>query len=51
MSLLTLALILLIIAAFTGGGFLGDGAYRGPGFGLGGVLVVVLIVLLVSGRL
>ena len=51
MSLLTLLLLILIIAAFTGGGFLGDGAYRGPGFGLRGVLVVVLIVLLVSGRL
>ena len=51
MSLITLLLILLITAAFTGGGFLGDGAYRGPGFGLGGALVVVLIVLLVSGRL
>ena len=51
MSLLTLLLILLIIAAFTGGGFLGDGAYRGPGFGLGGVLVVVLIICLVTGRL
>ena len=34
-----------------GGGFLGGGAYRGPGFGLGGILLIVLIVLLVTGRL
>ncbi len=51
MSLVTILLILLIIAAFSGGGFLGDGAYRGPGFGLGGVLIVVLIVLLLTGRI
>lgn len=51
MSLVTLVLLLLIIAAFTGGGFLGDGAYRGPGFGLGGVLIIVLIICLVAGRL
>ncbi len=51
MSLVTLLLIILIVLAFTGGGFLGNGAYRGPGFGLGGVLLIVLIVLLATGRL
>src|ERR1700712_931907 len=51
MSLVTILLIILIILAFGGGGFLGGGAYRGPGFGLGGILLLVLIVLLVTGRL
>jgi len=51
MSLVTILLIILIILAFGGGGFLGGGAYRGPGFGLGGILLIVLIVLLVTGRL
>ncbi|TXN40068.1 DUF3309 domain-containing protein [Methylobacterium sp. WL7] len=51
MSLVTILLIILILAAFGGGGFIGNGAYRGPGFSIAGLLVVVLIVLLVSGRL
>lgn len=50
MSPVTLLLIILIIAALGGGTFLNGGAYRGPGFGLGGVLLVVLIVVLVTGR-
>ena len=50
MSLVTILLIILIILAFGGGGFLGGGAYRGPGFGLGGILLIVLIVLLATGR-
>ena len=49
--MLTIILIILIILAFGGGGFLGGGAYRGPGFGLGGALGIVLIVLLLTGRL
>lgn len=51
MSLVTILLVILIIIAFGGGGFLGDGAYRGPGFGLGGVLLIILVVCLVTGRL
>ena len=51
MSLLTIVLIILIILAFGGGGFIGDGAYRGPGFGLGGILIIVLAILLITGRL
>lgn len=51
MSLVTILLIILILAAFGGGGFLGGGAYRGPGFGLGGVLLIVLVVLLATGRI
>ena len=45
-------LILLIVLALL---FLGGGIYhepfRGPGIGIGTVLIIVLIVLLVSGRL
>jgi hypothetical protein len=50
-NLWTIVLIILILAAFGGGGFLGEGAYRGPGFGLGGVLLLVLLVLAITGRL
>ncbi len=51
MSVTTILLILLILVAFGGGGFLGGGAYRGPGFGLGGILLIILIILLVTGRI
>lgn len=50
MSLVTVLLIVLIILAFGGGGFIGNGAYRGPGFSIAGLLVVVLVVLLLTGR-
>ena len=50
MSLVTIILILLILGAF-GGGFYGGPTYRTGGFGLGGILIIVLIVLLVTGRL
>lgn len=50
MSVWTLILILLIIALLSGGPILG-GAYLGPGLGLGGLLIVILIVLLLTGRL
>ena len=49
--MLTILLVILIILAFGGGGFLGGGAYRGPGFGLGGILIIVLIGLLLTGRI
>ena len=50
MSLIVLLIILIVL--FGGGGnFLGGGAYRGYGFGLSGILIVVLIVLLLTGRL
>jgi hypothetical protein len=42
-------LVLLILLAFGGGHFYNEGAYRGQGFGLGGLLFIVLIVLLVMG--
>lgn len=49
--LLTVLLVLLILALFGGGTFYDGGVYRNQGFGIGGVLVVILIVLLVMGRL
>ena len=51
MSIVTILLIVLIVLAIGGGGFLGGGAYRGPGLGLGGILIIILIVLLATGRL
>ncbi|GEP09652.1 hypothetical protein MGN01_14970 [Methylobacterium gnaphalii] len=50
-SMVTIILIILILLLFGGGNFLGGGAYRGPGFGLGGILLIVLIVLLLTGRI
>jgi hypothetical protein len=49
MSLLVLLIILVLL--FGGGGhFYNEGVYRGYGFGIGGVLLVILIVLLITGR-
>ena len=44
-------LILLILLLFGGGNFYGGGRFRGPGFGLGGLLLIILIVLLVTHRI
>jgi hypothetical protein len=44
-------LIILILLFGLGGNFYNGGAYRGPGFGLGGLLLIVLVVLLLTGRL
>ena len=46
-----LLLIVLILLFGLGGNFFNGGAWREPGFGLGGLLLIVLIVLLVTGRL
>jgi len=51
MTLPTPPLITPILAVPGGGNFLGGGAYRGQSFGLGGILIIILIVLLVTGRL
>lgn len=39
-------LIVLILIFGLGGNFYNGGSYRGPGFGIGGILLVVLILLL-----
>jgi hypothetical protein len=51
MSLGMIALIVLIVLLCGGGHFYDGGVYRPWGFGLGGLLLLVLIVLAVSGRL
>ena len=48
--LVTILIILLILGCFGGASF-GGPAYYSSGFGLGGVLILILIVLLVTGRL
>lgn len=48
MDPLTIILIVLLIAVLVGAFGIGGGAYRGPGIGLGGILLIVIIVLLVT---
>ncbi len=49
---MTLLIIMVLILLFAGGGnFYNDGAYRGYGFGLGGLLLIVLLVLFVTGNI
>ena len=48
MDLLTLLLIVLIVLLVTGGVGYGGGVYRGPGIGLGGILLIVLLILLLT---
>jgi hypothetical protein len=43
-----LILIILILFFGIGGHFYNDGAYRGPGFGIGGILLIVLILFLLG---
>lgn len=49
--MLTVLLLVLLFAALAGGVGYRGGAYRNQGFGLGGVLLLVLLVLLLTGRL
>lgn len=49
--MITILLIVLIVLALFGGLGYGDGAYRGPGIGLAGILLIVLLVLLLTGAL
>jgi hypothetical protein len=44
--LLLILLIILIVLAFGGGFGYRGGIYRGPGIGLGGILLILLILLL-----
>jgi hypothetical protein len=48
--MLLLLLILLLVLVLGGGLGYRGGLYRGPGLGLGGILLIILIVLLVTGR-
>ena len=49
--LLLLLLILLIVLAFGGGVGYRGGAYRSPGIGIGGVLLIILLILLLTGSI
>jgi hypothetical protein len=50
--LLIILLIVLIVLALGGGvGWYGDGAYRGPGLSIAGLLIIVLLVLFLTGAL
>jgi hypothetical protein len=53
MSLVTILLIILIVLAFGGGGFglYSGAAYGWPVGGLGGLLLLILIICLLTGRL
>jgi len=44
-------LILLILILFfgLGGNYFNDGAYRGPGIGIGTILLIILLVMLFRG--
>jgi len=49
--MLLLLLVILLIGIPLGGSYYGDGVYRPYGFGLGGIVLVILVVLLVTGGL
>lgn len=57
MSPLMLILIVLVVLVLFGGGlgyhrgYYASNAYYGPGIGIVGIIVVVLLILLLSGRL
>jgi hypothetical protein len=48
--MLILLIVLILLFGF-GGNFYNGGAYRGTGFGIGGLLVAVILVLLLMHRL
>ncbi|WP_419828930.1 DUF3309 domain-containing protein [Methylobacterium sp.] len=50
MSLLSIFLIALLVLAVCGG-FLGGRTYGGYGYGIGGMIAIVLVVLAFTGRL
>lgn len=47
----TILLIILILLVVGGGFGYSGGSYRNQGFGLGAILLVVLLVMLFSGRM
>jgi hypothetical protein len=48
--MLLIILILLILFGFGGGQFYNGGAYRTQGFGIGTILIIILIVWLLMGN-
>ena len=49
--LLLILLIVLAVMAFGGGSRYRDGAYRNHGIGLGGLCLILLVVLLLTGSI
>lgn len=50
-TMLTILLIVLIVLALSGGFGYGGGRYRSGGIGVGGILLIILLVLLLTGNL
>ena len=48
MGLLEILLIVLLVVVVVGALGFGDGGYRTPGLGLGGILLIVLLILLLT---
>ena len=48
MGLLELILIVLLVVVLLGAFGYGGGSYRTPGIGLGGVLLIILLILLLT---
>ena len=46
-----LLIVILILVFGLGGNWYNDGAYRTHGFGIGGILLVILLVLFLTHRL
>ncbi len=47
MGVLEIVLIVLLVAVLLGAFGYGGGAYRTPGIGLGGILLIILLVVLI----
>jgi len=47
MGVLEVVLIVLLVAVLLGGFGYGGGAYRTPGIGIGGILLLILLVVLI----
>lgn len=51
MGLILLIIVLLVLFGGGGIGYYGGHSWGGPGLGLGAIFLIILVVLLVSGRL
>lgn len=49
--MILIVLVLLLLAFPLGGNYYGGGVYRPYGFGLGGIVLILLVVLLLTGGL